>query len=289
MQRFEFQSDADGHTIAAYRWDAATPPRAVVQIAHGLAEHAQRYSRFAAELVSRGYTVYANDHRGHGGSMSGVAGDFGAGGWNALVADVGQLNRIARAAHPDVPLVLFGHSLGSFATQFFLLDHSAEVDAAALSGSSDLVALAQLAASGADVSFSAFNAAFEPARTPFDWLSRDAAEVDAYIADPLCGFDAPATSGQSLMMAAPRLGEPGALASIRRDLPLLILSGDRDPVSGAGALFHSLVARYREAGLTRVRDILYADGRHEMLNETNRAAVTADILDWLDGALTRRH
>jgi len=275
------RSDIDGASLRLWRWSAAGTPRGAVLIAHGLAEHGRRYARFAAALNARGFHVWAIDHRGHGVSMVETPGAFE---WPALVADVAQAGRLLRETYRDLPRILFGHSLGSFAAQGVLLDHDADFAAAIFSGSSDLPAMAELAASGADVSFAAFNAAFAPNRTAFDWLSRDEREVDAYVADPLCGFDAPPESVLSLMACAPRLADPGAYARVRKGLPLLILSGDADPLIGGGALFERLADRWRAAGAD-VTTRLYAGGRHEMLNETDRDEVTADIVAWLDRSL----
>lgn len=280
-EHLTIRSDIDGTPLRVWRWDADGKPHGAVLIAHGLAEHGLRYARFAAALNARGFHVWAIDHRGHGASMAGTPGAFE---WPALVADVAQAGRLLRETHRDIPRILFGHSLGSFAAQCVLLDHATDFAAAIFSGSSDLPAMAELAASGGDVSFAAFNAAFAPNRTAFDWLSRDEAEVDAYVADPLCGFDAPPESVLSLMASAARLADPAAYARVRKGLPLLLLSGDADPLIAGGALFEKLAERWRGAG-ANVATKLYPGGRHEMLNETNRDEVTADIATWLERAV----
>lgn len=284
---FTYVSSADGREIAARRWSVEGRPRALAQIAHGLAEHCGRYRRLAEALNAAGVAAYANDHRGHGRSMrAGEApGEFGEAGWHGLVSDMADLNRRMSEEAPGAPRVLIGHSMGSFAAQTFLLDHAARIEACVLSGSSDLPTVAQFAAAGADVSFAAFNAAFEPARTPFDWLSRDEAEVDAYIADPLCGFDAPAATAAALIGAATRLGDPAAMAKIPSALPLLIVAGDSDPVGGNGALLPILEQRFRAAGLTDVTLTLYPGARHEIFNEINRDDVVADVVAWITDRL----
>jgi len=280
---FSYVSSADGREIAARRWTVEGRPRAQAQIAHGLAEHCGRYRRLAEALNAVGIVAYANDHRGHGRSMRAgeAAGDFGEAGWHGLVSDMADLNRRMAEEAPSLPRVLIGHSMGSFAAQTFLLDHGSRIDACVLSGSSDLPTVAQFAAAGADVSFAAFNMAFEPARTPFDWLSRDEAEVDAYIVDPLCGFDAPPATAAALVGAAARIGDPAAMAKIPSELPILIASGDMDPVGGNGALLPILEQRLRDAGLTDVTLKLYPGARHEIFNETNRDEVTADVVAWI--------
>ena len=184
---FAFKSD-DGLEIAYYRWRAPRKPVGIVQIAHGMGEHSWRYDHVAAALNDAGYHVFANDHRGHGRSAPSreSLGDFGAGGWNALVADMVMLTRLARTREGRLPVVLLGHSMGSFAAQQYVLDNSDAIAGLVLSGSAAVDKLNIDPSREADLT--AFNAAFEPARTQHDWLSRDPAAVDAYEADPLCGF-----------------------------------------------------------------------------------------------------
>ncbi|MBP6902224.1 MAG: lysophospholipase [Burkholderiaceae bacterium] len=279
-----FISAADGTRIATYAWsDVAGPPAGVVQIAHGLAEHGERYARFARALNAAGLLVHAVDHRGHGRSANGRLGDFGPAGFEGLIADVGQFGATLRAQHGGLPLFLFGHSMGSFAAQAALLEKAAPWSGVVLSGST---ALDQLAAAMANApadapkGLAAFNAGFEQ-RTSYEWLSRDPAEVDAYVADPWCGFEVPEHVIPSLFAPASRLADPARLAGIRRDLALLIASGDADPLAAGGALIQLLGQRYRDAGIADVTVQLYPAARHEILNESNRDAVTADIIGWL--------
>lgn len=281
---FTFTSKADGVPVACYHWTAESTPRAVVQISHGMAEHGVRYGRFANALCDAGYEVYANDHRGHGKTARSAddLGKFGAAGWDGLVADVVQFTQHIKEKHADLPFILFGHSMGSFAAQQYVLDHSDLIDGLILSGSSAVDQLAALASSGADVSFNAFNEPFAPARTDFDWLSRDESEVDAYVADPLCGFQVADDSMMGLMMSGVQLGNADAIDQIRKDLPVLVFSGALDPVHGGQALLDLVVQRYRDAGLSNLTFKYYEDGRHEMLNEINRDDVTGDIVAWLD-------
>jgi len=161
---------SDGETIVGFRWSGPGPTRAIVQIAHGMGEHAARYARLAAALVDRGYVVYANDHRGHGRTAGSPDrhGDLGPAGWVGLVDDIGAVSALARSEHPGVPLVVLGHSMGSFALQQYLLDHSADLDAAILSGTSagDVIAAGIDTTQPADLT--AFNAPFEPARTGYE-------------------------------------------------------------------------------------------------------------------------
>ena len=277
-QRSTFVSPADGLELATYEWDVADPV-GVVQVAHGLAEHSARYDRFAAALNDAGYSVRATDHRGHGASIVATPGDFGAAGFEALVADVAAYGASLRS---DLPLFLFAHSMGSFAAQSVILTHSEQYAGVVLSGSTalDLLAAGMAEAEG-PAGLEAFNAGFEQ-RTGYEWLSRDEAEVDRYVADPLCGFDLPDETVPALFGAAGTLADPATLTSIRSDLPLLIASGSDDPLAGGGQLVEVLGQRYRDAGLTDVTVKLYDGARHEILNELNRDEVTADVVAWLD-------
>jgi alpha-beta hydrolase superfamily lysophospholipase len=266
-----------------YQWKGSAPVRGIVQIAHGMGEHSVRYRLVAHALVNAGYAVYANDHRGHGelAANANALGDFGPQGFPVLVDDMTYVTRTARDAHKGKPLVLLGHSMGSFAAQLYLLDHSDLLDGVALSGTTALDLLGAAAMSGR-WKLEDLNASFEPARTPFDWLSRDKAEVDAYIADPLCGFNVNAESYGSLFAVAPRLATVQEIGQIRRDLPIFLFVGGLDPVNAKLTWFQPLVDRYREAGLTDVSWHVYGNARHEVLNEINRAEVVANLLAWID-------
>lgn len=279
-----FLSNADGTQVATYTWaNTAGQPVGVVQIAHGLAEHGARYDRFAQQLNAAGFVVHAVDHRGHGRTAAGRLGDFGAAGFGGLIADVAQFGSALRAQHGGLPVFLFAHSMGSFAAQAALLDHASTWAGAVLSGSTALDALAAAMANApadAPSGLAAFNAGFAH-RTGYEWLSRDEAEVDAYVADPWCGWEVPGDVIPSLFAPAARLADPALLAGIRSDLPLLIASGDADPLAGGGALIELLGQRYRDAGIADVTVKLYPAARHEILNETNRDEVTADIVAWL--------
>jgi len=281
--RLSFDS-AHGVKIAAYRWDPATRPRAIVQITHGVGEYALRYAPLAEQLAVAGFVVYAHDHRGHGNSLVDGAepGALGEGGWAELVADIGRMGEVARTAHPGLKLALVAHSLGSFATQQWLLDHSGDVDAVALSGTASIDLLEPALDLDAPMDLGMFNAAFEPARTPFDWLSRDEHQVDLYIDDPRCGFGLDVVGGRDMFVGARQLADPARVEQLRSDLPVYVTVGDMDPVNGQLALVQALVDRYAKAGLDDVTLKVYAGARHEVFNETNRDEVFNDLVDWLD-------
>ena len=274
---FRFTSNVDGFDLQGYRWPI-DEPRATVVIAHGAAEHSLRYDRFAQALNGAGFDVWSLDHRGHGQSPGPEGlGDYAESGWDALVADIGQFVGLARAEANGVPVILFGHSMGSFAAQQLILDHSSAMDALVLSGS----AAREAPVEGAPPPAFTPNAQFEPARTPYDWLSRDEAEVDKYIADPLCGFETQAVRPARGGSDPSRLSDPTALAAIRSDLPILLVAGSRDPVGRNLEGLYLLEERYRSAGITRIDTQYYEDGRHEMLNELNRDEVMSTMITWL--------
>jgi alpha-beta hydrolase superfamily lysophospholipase len=304
---FSFAS-SDGAAINIRRWLGDAPPKAVVQIAHGLAEHAGRYHRLALTLTAAGYAVYAHDHRGHGLSAPGAAGlgYFGErGGWRKVVDDLWQLNRRIAGDHPGLPIVLLGHSMGSFMAQQLISEEGDALAGVVLSGSSGkpppLAVIGRLIARlerlrlgprGRSalihaLAFGAFNKPFMPARTPFDWLSRDPAEVDKYVDDPLCGFVATVQLWIDLLDALAEVARPARQARIPKDLPIYVIAGARDSVSENTKGLQQLLAAYRAQGLERVTHRFYAEARHELFNELNRDEVTRDLVLWLEGVVAR--
>jgi alpha-beta hydrolase superfamily lysophospholipase len=292
----------DGHAVFARVWrpdDDA--PRAVVQIVHGLAEHSARYARLAQALTSAGYAAYAHDHRGHGPHCK--PDDLGffaeAGGWRLLLDDVDAVAARIDADFPATPRVFLGHSMGSFLGQRYLAERGDGLAAAVLSGSAGpppaILGLGRrivgferwrLGPRGRSplvqaLLFGQQNKPFRPARTPYDWLSRDGQEVDNYIADPLCGFPLTNQLAADLVEGLAELASPQLAARVPKALPIYVVSGARDPV---GAKLQGLLDVYRVAGLD-VTAKLYPDARHETLNETNRDEVTRDLIAWLDARL----
>ena len=283
--RVDFPSD--GLTVAAYRWDPGRAPRAVVQVTHGMGEHALRYADLARALNVAGMVVYAQDHRGHGATAGSddELGRIGKQGWAELVHDIDRLRARERQDHPALPLVLLGHSMGSFAVQQYLLDHSRDVSAAVLTGTTVLDLLEPGLNLDEPMDLAMFNAAFLPARTDYDWLSRDGAQVDLYVKDPWCGFGLDPAGGKAMFAAARQLADSSRLAAMRPDLPMYIAAGEMDPVHGQLALVRALVDRYASAGLTDVTLKVYPEARHEIFNEINREEVVGDLLSWLDQKL----
>ncbi len=276
---------SDGYPIEVFEWLPSAPARAVVQVAHGMGEHAGRYRALASALNAVGVAVLANEHRGHGPEAlrRGEKGRLGPRGFPGLVDDMRAVSDLAQSRHPGVPLVLLGHSMGSFATKIYLLDHAHRLRGAALSGT---VAL-DLAEAGNNSAWKlqTTNTPAAVRRTPYDWLSRDEAEVDTYIADPLCGFRLELQSRQSMYAAYARTTQPEALRRIPPHLPLYLFVGDADAIHRQLAYFNPLVERFQSAGLSDVTVRIYEGARHEVLHETNRAEVTAHFIEWLERVL----
>ena len=295
----------DGHKMHVHVWLPAEEPLATVQIAHGMGEHAARYGWTAEHLNAAGFAVYAQDHRGHGASSSPERyGVMGEDGWNRTIEDAAALTTFIGERHPGKPHALIGHSMGSMLSQQYLYRHGSAIDAAVLSGSpgfgatfqlwlSQLIARFEAWRHGADAHsellqqllFGKSNEPFDgPDASGFEWLSRDPAQVQAYVDDPACGFVLSAGSVADLMAGAREARRKRSIVGIPADLPIYVFSGSADPVHGEEKGLRRLLDRYR----AQVKDVdyrLYAEGRHEMLNETNRDEVIADLVDWLKQAL----
>ncbi|UII70406.1 alpha/beta hydrolase [Pseudomonas sp. HN11] len=297
----------DRSRLYVNQWMPGGPAKAVVMLSHGMAEHSGRYARLAEALCGAGYGVYALDQRGHGRTADeGTLGLYAEkDGWNKVVGDLASLNQHIGQQQPGLPIILLGHSMGSYIAQAYLLHHSASLHGAILSGSNfQPVALYRAARVIARferlrqglrgrsaliefLSFGSFNKAFKPNRTAFDWLSRDPNEVDKYINDPLCGFRCTNQLWIDLLGGLQQISKASNLAQIDPGLPILVMGGECDPVS-EGKRLNSLADALRDAGCQHLQLTVYPQARHEVFNETNRDAVTTDVLAWLDQALTLR-
>lgn len=290
-----------GAALNLYTRRANGEARAVVQINHGLAEHAARYARFAEFLAERGFHSYAHDHRGHGFTTAPDAppGRFGVpGGQDEVIADVGAIHDLIRTEHPGLPVILFGHSMGGMIALNYLLRHPEGVHAAAIwnanfsAGLLGRAALAMLAWErfrlGSDVpsrllprlTFQAWGRQVPGRVTPFDWLSRDAREVRKYLDDPLCGWDASVSMWRDIFGFVFAGADDGNFAALRRDLPINLVGGGKDPATDGGKAVEHLADRLRRMGFSNLVSRIYAETRHEGLNEVNRDVIMAEFAAW---------
>jgi alpha-beta hydrolase superfamily lysophospholipase len=288
----------DGHEIHMHMWSPESSVSHVIQVLHGLGEHAARYERFAHAAASRDYAVCVHDHRGHGPHTEELGHFADNNGWHLLVADALLVQDFSRERFADAPLMLLGHSMGSYIAQSFAMIYGDRLSALILSAStwpSRLQLLPALAIAHIEawrlgirgksallnkLGFGDFNKRFAPARTEMDWLSRDAAEVDKYIADPLCGGPYSCRLWLDILGGLIDISSDNALARVPVGLPLLITGGECDPVGGDRGMTR-LMMHYAQSGHQRISVKVFPDGRHEMLNDSNRAEVTANWLDWI--------
>ena len=302
FQEFTFTSSTGMNRIRAKKYLPDGEAKAIVQIAHGIAEHIDRYAEFMEFLAGNGYIVVANDHLGHGKSINGPEdlGFFAArDGWNYVLRDMEKLHDRTVKEHPGLPYVMFGHSMGSFLTRTYLIRYPGKYDAAILSGTGHqakpMVLGGYALASAAvklygprkvgdklnSIAFGAYNNGFENPRTEFDWLSRDEAQVDKYIADPLCGFVATVSLFRDMMGGIKFITDQKNINTMSRTQPIYFMSGDCDPVGDNGKGVERAYKAFCNAGLHDVMIRLYPGGRHEMLNEVNKYDVYKDILAWI--------
>lgn len=299
-------SAADGSDLFTNRWLPDGEPRAIVQIAHGMAEHSARYDRFARALTDAGYAVFAHDHRGHKGTAvshddEGYFADRD--GWDIVVGDIASVTEAIQREYPGRPIFLLGHSMGSFLSRAYAAKQGAQLTGLILSGTAGDPGLLGVAGqtlaslqarlrggrhrSGLmdTLSFGQYNAAFKPTRTKFDWLSRDTAEVDRYVADEWCGNLFTAGFWVDVLGGLRAVNSDAVVALVPKDLPILVVAGDADPVGDGGKGPTAVAEQYRRLGVEDVTLTLYPGARHEILNETNRDEVTADLIAWLDARL----
>lgn len=299
--RTEHYFDSCGEGKIRYlRWAPEGQPKAIVQIVHGIAEYALRYDGFAKYLNDLGILVVAEDHMGHGKSMdTGTQGYF-AGGWSAAVEDTYRLLEQTKSEFPDTPYVLFGHSMGSFMTRTLIAKYpqsglrgavicgtgwmpGAVLHAGKLAGSTVCAFCGERKPSEflQGIAFGSYNKQIPEKRTPFDWLNRDAAQVDAYVADPLCGFTAAAGLLRDMLGGMIYNQKKTTLQAMEKSLPVLFIAGEADPVGDYGKGVRKAAEAFREAGMENVSIKLYPEARHEILNEINKQEVYGDVAHWM--------
>lgn len=280
--------------------------RAVVQIVHGIAEHIVRYDDFMSFLASNGFVAVGTDHLGHGKSIEkedqlGFLADKD--GWTYIVNDEEILRRAMKENYPNVPQIVFGHSMGSFVTRTHLIRFPGGFDAAIISGTgnqSPALVLGGLAMGNLvvalkgphhyskllnNMAFGSYNKLYGEVRTEYDWLSRDEAQVDKYVADPLCGFIPSCSLFRDMMTGIKFITNQNNLENMNKDTPVYFMSGDMDPVGECGKGVKLAYDNFKKVGMKDVSIKLYKDGRHEMLNELNKDEVYADILAWINSKI----
>lgn len=306
-EEFRFRSANDTVDVRAMRYIPEGEIKAILQIAHGMVEFIDRYEKFAEYLCSKGILVTGNDHIGHGGSVNSEDdwGYFGEDGNRVLIKDMYQLTRITKELYPDLPYFLLGHSMGSFYARQYLTYHGDELCGAIIMGTGHepvfkvkggMLLCKMIAAFKGwhyrsdfvnQMSFSAYNKRFEPARTRSDWLSKDEAIVDWYINEPRCSFVFTLDGFYHMFEGICALHDKSLLEKIPKDLPILFVSGEDDPVGSFGKEVQAAAESLKDVGIKNIEVKLYPGDRHEILNETDREIVFVDLYNWINGIIEK--
>lgn len=303
-KEFEFPSSTGQNSIYAKMYIPDSTPRGIVQIAHGIAEHIGRYDGFMKFLAENGFVAVGNDHLGHGKTASLQGGERGffaeENGWEHAVDDMDRLHDRMCSEYPDLPYIFFGHSMGSFLTRTYMIKYPDKPDCVILSGTGHQtkaavtsgLTLAQSAvklkgahAAGEKINtiaFGSYNKKYDDVRTDFDWLTSDSAIVDKYIEDPDCGFVPSVSMFRDMMGGIKFITDPENIAKMNKELPVLFISGWDDPVGEYGKGVKRAFKAFVDAGMKHVHIKLYPNGRHELLNETNKDEIMDYILETLN-------
>ena len=298
----------DQENIFYYKWDSlpSIAIKGIIQISHGIGEHAGRYQRIAELFQEQGYIVYANDHRIHGRSANSIEmmGIYeGEDYFEDATEDMRELTLIIKKQHPTKKIILFGHSMGSLLSREYVTRYGQDLEALILSGTASYMkgigTLGMLSANMIQVfkgrskqnnflksiSFSEFNKNFKPNRTAFDWLSNDESQVDLFAADPYRTEDFSLSIFQDIIKGSKKINAKNTFNSTPKSLPIYVFSGDKDPVGEMGNGVKKITRQYTNAGIKDVTLKLYKGGRHEMLNEINKEQVESDVIAWLNSRI----
>ena len=307
-------TDQDGIDIFVYKWEPESEPKAIVQILHGLAEHARRYTHVAEALCKEGYICYANDHPGHGltagdlteATLKGHAGVLGPSGWRGVVNDVYELSKIIKKENPNLPLFLLGHSWGAMLAQDYIQEWGNELKGAVLSGTNGKVRSLVIKAGKIilkgeikkleptepsqkmhDMNFKSNNHDWQndEGATGYEWLSRDKEEVRKYIDDPWCGFISPANLWLEFLKGFEKMYDSKNEQRILKEFPVYFIAGSLCPIGNKTKGVQAIINRYNKNGMKDVTYKFYQDARHEIFNEINREEVFKDLINWLDSHL----
>ncbi len=304
MKEFYYPSHGKGE-IHACCWEPEGEVKAIVQIIHGIVEYAERYDLFAQYLNQQGYLVVAEDHMGHGKSGgSGAVGAYFHGGWFAAVRDCWELMKMTREAYPDVPYILLGHSMGSFMARTMLIQYADfGITGAIICGTGwmpDAVVqtgytMGKLLCRGErelkpnrflhDMMFGAYNKRVERPRTAYDWLNRDANQVDLYVNDPLCGYMETAGLARDMLEGILFIQNKENMEQMDKSLPVFFVAGGDDPVGDFGKGVRKAAEYFRKCGMENISYRIYPLCRHEILNEINRDEIYQDIAQWIHKVL----
>ena len=295
--------DKDGVEIFVYKWQPeGVSIKGIVQIAHGMAEHALRYEEVAEHLTKAGYICYANDHRGHGKTAGDVekTGYLGPGGWESSVRDLKELTDYIKKENPNIPIFFLGHSWGSLMGQDYIQEWGNEIKGAIFIGTNgtqsklliimgSLIAKSQLKKGPEkrnekldQMTFGAYNKPYEPAETKFQWLSRDQDEVNKYVEDPYCGFICSTSFFVETLKGIKKIWKKENELKIPKDFPILFMAGEKDPTNKMTKNLNILIKRYKKYGIKDITKKIYKDARHEVFHEINREEVFQDLIKWLD-------
>ncbi|MDL4839313.1 alpha/beta hydrolase [Aquibacillus rhizosphaerae] len=294
----------DQQEVYIQKWSHQTDhPKAIIQLSHGMAEHIERYDEFASFLVRNGFFVYGNDHRGHGktGETQGRLGYFSDElGFEKTTDDLIEITKYIQMVYPNVPIILLGHSMGSFLARRYIQKNIDLLSGVILSGTGSypqlitkigvLIAKIEIRNKGKtipskrlnNIAFGAFNKPFKDGDTAFDWLSRDKQQVSNFVEDPYTGFTPTTGFFYDLFDGIDKIHNRKLMRNIPRDLPMLFISGDKDPVGAQSIGVKKVISQYEKVGISNITSHFYKDGRHEMLNEINRQEVFEDVLNWIN-------
>ncbi|AIF44096.1 alpha/beta hydrolase [Virgibacillus sp. SK37] len=293
----------DGTEVFVRKWyKSNTQPRAAIQLSHGMVEHIGRYHEFAEYLVNEGFVVYGNDHRGHGytGEKQGLMGYFAEeDGFAKTADDLYQITEVIKAEFPSIPVFLLGHSMGSFLVRYYLQKYSKNINGVILSGTGYFPTVQSLAGKQLaqmlppkqesklmnSLAFGSYNKKIKNQNTSFDWLSGDETAIQNYIDDPYTGFIPTARFFYDLMDGLIQIHNRKDNKQIRADVPMLIISGDADPVGNYSKGIWKTAHMFERAGLKNVVTMLFTDGRHELLNEKNKEVVFEAINNWISQSM----
>lgn len=299
MEKEFWVSTSDHTDVYVKKWfKTEVKPKAIVQLSHGMIEHIQRYHDFSTFLLENDIFVYGNDHRGHGktGGQQGQLGYFSdRNGFTNVMEDIHEITKIIKSEYPKTPLILFGHSMGSFLARHYIQFYSNDIDGLILSGTGFFPTITNISGKALasilpakkksslmnTLAFGTYNKKIVNKKTNFDWLTRDEEAVTKYIDDPQTGYIPTARFFYDLMDGLDKIHKKNLNKNIRKDLPILLISGEADPVGNYSKGVWKVAKNYHQIGLDNVKTVLFEGARHELLHEINKEEVYSTIYNWV--------